>query len=968
MLALAALVAPALVSAQHFAFRHYAQAEGLTNLAVGYLIEARDADMWIGTDSGVFVFDGVSFAGLDRRQGLFKEPVRGIAQDPAGRLWVAFDRGVFRGDKSGFAPVRVASGTVTADAGMPIVFVSDEQVWLTVDHQVVELRRAAAPVSASTAAPSPGTETWTATPLFSAAQLRERPALANVRSLFNAPDGTLWLGCGRGLCSVAAGITREWGPADGVPESDWSLIRSDRDGQVWARSATHLVMRKPAAARFDSPGAPNSELKSGLTLPVLAFDAQGRAVTRTASGIARREGAGWREFTPANGLPGVVISAVSSDASGDLWLAVAGQGLWHWQGYGHLESWGRAEGMSSDSVWGIVRDPAGRLIFGSDHACEWVDEARRRVERCPFVGLPSQQTIALTLDDAGGLWFGLDGASIWRVRPGQLQAEAVGKIGERGAVSQITFDAKGHGWVGGNGNGLHRLDRGTGEMNRLALPGNPRRVWESTVDSRGRRCIASANGLHRVVDGRAEHVPIARDGTLSGFVSVTADGAGGIWATPTGQGLLHAPGCDAAGATWVNADIVANAHAYFVRRDQRGWVWVGTDQGVAIFDGKTWQRLDVGDGLVWNDTNENAFFADTDGSVWIGTAAGMTHVIDPAGLMARRALPLDLRLASASLGEQALAEDGVTRVPWERDASFDLRFASHSHERSANTEFQYRLIGLSPKWLGSRLPEVHLPALAPGSYRLEVRMSDPDHAQQSPVLVRQFVVVPPWWRSPSFYVALAFLGAAALTIAWRTQVRRLHARRVAIEAEYREREALLQRATRDGLTGLWNRSAILEILGREIAQARRTGAALTIALLDVDHFKQVNDTHGHLAGDEVLRELGVRVGDALRQSDWIGRYGGEELLAVLPGLTLAEAAAPIERLRECVCERPFSARGQSIVVTLSIGLAGFDARSERTEDIIARADAALYDAKRAGRNRVVHAPAVARDPVEMTET
>ena len=222
--AVAGLLAPALASAQHFAFRHYTQAEGLTNLAASYLIETRDADMWIGTDSGIFVFDGVSFAALDRQRGLFKEPVRGIAQDPAGQLWVAFDRGVYRGDRSGFAPLRAAGRPVTADAGMPIVFVSDEQVLLTAEHRVVELRRGTAPaVDAASDAHADGqrpAEHWTIRPLFSAAQLQATPSLGNVRSLFNAPDGTLWLGCGRGLCSLNSGVVREWGPDDGVPDAD----------------------------------------------------------------------------------------------------------------------------------------------------------------------------------------------------------------------------------------------------------------------------------------------------------------------------------------------------------------------------------------------------------------------------------------------------------------------------------------------------------------------------------------------------------------------------------------------------------------------------------------------------------------------------------------------------------------------------------------------------------------------------
>lgn len=944
------LVAPVDVSAQHFSFRQYTQAEGLTNLATSYLVTARNADMWIGTDSGVFVFDGVSFAALDRRHGLLKEAVRGIAEDPAGRMWVAFDNGLFVGSKEkGYVQVRTADGPVIADAGMPTVFFADDHVLVTVKHKIVELRGRRVDDA------DPKAPAWTATPLFSAAQIAALPALDDVRSMFNAPDGSLWIGCGRGLCSVAGESIRAWGPREGVPDRDWVVALTDRDGRLWARSVEHLVVREPGAAQFEPRDVPHGDLKAQLTAPLLAFDAQGRVLTRTTNGLARWDGQRWHEFAAENGVPAATITGIATDADGDLWLIGAGQGLWHWRGYGHLESWTRTEGMTGDSVWGILRDPKGRLLFGTDYDCKWLDEAAGHIERCPFDGLPGQRTLSLSLDADGALWFGLDSASVWRVLPGQTKAEHIGTLGEHSAVAQIAFDKQGTGWIGGNANGLHQLDRATGRIQRFSLPGEPSRVWESTLDGRGQRCVATTNGLYRVTGDHAELVSVDLDGAPAGFGSVTSARGSGIWATSVSEGLLHAPFCDGEGARWIEADIVAKAHAYFVELDRRGWVWVGTDQGMAVFDGNAWHRIDAGDGLVWNDTNKNGFFEDADGSVWIGTAAGMTHIIDPEGLIARRRHPLDLRIAAMTLGERPIAAAGVTRLAWESDASFDLRFASHTHGRSANTEFQYRLLGLSPKWLGSRQPEVHLPALEPGAYRLETRMNDPDHSQWSPVVAAEFVVVPPWWRSVYFYIALAVAIAAVVSFAWRNHIRRLQARQIALEAEYKEREALLHRATRDGLTGLWNRSAILEILAREIAQSQRTGLPLTVAILDVDHFKRINDDFGHVTGDEVLRELGGRVSDALRQSDWIGRYGGEELLAVLPGLTLAEAAAPVERLRECVCERAFSTRAHVIAVTLSIGVAGLDSKFERIEDLIASADAALYEAKRTGRNRVVHA-------------
>jgi diguanylate cyclase (GGDEF)-like protein len=194
-----------------------------------------------------------------------------------------------------------------------------------------------------------------------------------------------------------------------------------------------------------------------------------------------------------------------------------------------------------------------------------------------------------------------------------------------------------------------------------------------------------------------------------------------------------------------------------------------------------------------------------------------------------------------------------------------------------------------------------------------------------------------------------------LVLAWRWQTSKLRARRTALETEFRERQALLERATRDALTGLWNRATILDVLARETAHAQRTGLPLSVGIIDVDHFKHINDTLGHLGGDEVLRELSRRLTAELRQGDWLGRYGGEELMMVLPGWGRAEVELPAERLRKCVSDGPFVVYGQTFKLTVSIGIARCESPTDKAEDILRRADAALYEAKRAGRNRVAYA-------------
>jgi diguanylate cyclase (GGDEF)-like protein len=163
------------------------------------------------------------------------------------------------------------------------------------------------------------------------------------------------------------------------------------------------------------------------------------------------------------------------------------------------------------------------------------------------------------------------------------------------------------------------------------------------------------------------------------------------------------------------------------------------------------------------------------------------------------------------------------------------------------------------------------------------------------------------------------------------------------------RDELLVQATHDALTGLWNRRATMESLGRELARSKREGRPVGLLLADIDHFKKINDTYGHLAGDCVLQTVATRLKNAMRTYDTVGRYGGEEFLIVSPGCDETALMRRAEHLREAIAAGPVVTREGNISVTLSLGAAV--ATTELPQDqFIKAADEALYRAKRGGRN------------------
>ena len=173
-----------------------------------------------------------------------------------------------------------------------------------------------------------------------------------------------------------------------------------------------------------------------------------------------------------------------------------------------------------------------------------------------------------------------------------------------------------------------------------------------------------------------------------------------------------------------------------------------------------------------------------------------------------------------------------------------------------------------------------------------------------------------------------------------------------IEMQYHE--AVYSMMTRDGLTGTLNKRSFLDILGREFHRAAQRYTPLSLILFDIDHFKSVNDTHGHLAGDEVLQEIGQRIGDIVDEHDVFARYGGEEFAILLSGVEAKQAAELAERCRSAVEMTAFETSAGPLPITISMGVADMTTLDKKVDEsqLVQAADELLYSAKRGGRNRV----------------
>ncbi|HSA33634.1 MAG TPA: GGDEF domain-containing protein [bacterium] len=171
-----------------------------------------------------------------------------------------------------------------------------------------------------------------------------------------------------------------------------------------------------------------------------------------------------------------------------------------------------------------------------------------------------------------------------------------------------------------------------------------------------------------------------------------------------------------------------------------------------------------------------------------------------------------------------------------------------------------------------------------------------------------------------------------------------------MEADYLDQ--LYQYTIRDGLTGLYNKKNLLETLDNEFQRCKRYSRQLSLMMMDLDHFKNINDTYGHLVGDRVLVMVAEVLKNYFRTADFIARFGGEEFCVILPETPMSSAHLTAERIRMAVSNIKLDDNGREVTVTISIGIAAFDPAMEKPDDLVALADKLLYKAKENGRNRV----------------
>ncbi len=953
MLALLFLL-PALAAAQQAPLRYYGQQDGLGNLAVTALARARSGHLWVGTENGVYRYNGAGFRRYAQSEGMDESAVTGLTVDHEDNLWVSNFNKLYLKVGERLQPV-------LRDDGRQIDSVPAQNMSIAPDgtrYLVTGMRLYTLGLRNGRTA---------LRPVFTEQQLARHERLAQIDSVLAEAGSNLWLGCGGALCHVGPDGVTVWGPAQGVPGQHWEAILRDRKGQLWARGDSSIVVLAPGARRFTDRTPAGGLMRKKALRVTLAEDGEGRILSNTDDGLVRWENDHWTRYGPANGLRVAGgITAMQFDAAGGLWLGARGLGLIHWLGYGNWENWSSAQGLPSDVAISFVRDQAGIL-----YAATRERPARLLPGTRQFSPVAADQTEAqwssLALDGRGQVW-----AATFSGLLARLDADGRARVHTRGlaAINQLLVDPQQRLWLA-TVDGISVLDTSApkqkaGPPAGLVQPsdGDSITVISQCLAPDGTPWFLRAGQLQHLGDSGWQTLDTPPPGGQADFSAMHCGADGRLWLADSRNRLWRA---SAAGAGLqfeaVDNSLLAGAHIIALYEDRRGWLWVGTDAGVAVWNRAHWRFFDQNDGLAWNDTNGAVFYEDGDASMWIATSNGASHVLHPERLFA--AQPLSVQIEQARHEGMDLAPGRPWTLPWS-GAPLELELASlHPQNRSA-LRYHYRLAGLESGWAESATPQLRYAALPPGEYQFEYYATNLYNHSTSPLQRQAVTVLPPWWQTTPFYLLCAVLALLLLSVAYRLRVRHLLQRQLHTEQLVRERtreleqsrEQLRQRALKDSLTGAWNRGAIMEIIEHALAQAAAQQQPLLLVLLDLDYFKRINDNYGHAAGDAVLREAVVRLSAAVRQSDAVGRYGGEEFLVLLPGLNAANGHARVEELRHAIRHEPIRiSEQQAIAVSGSFGAIAFDPQRPQTmAQLIELADQALYRAKENGRDRIEYAP------------
>ncbi|KKO46386.1 ABC transporter substrate-binding protein [Arsukibacterium ikkense] len=924
-----------IVSLDNYFSESWSTVHGLPHNTINAIAQTPDGYLWFGTWEGVARFNGRRFDIFERSSltGLPDSGIRGLSITANGDLLVAGSRGgiarVSGQQWHSYPPLGVLINKVMVD--------SIERLWLATEGEGVVMQ----------------------SPDGSRQQFTEDNGLpANaVQSLFEDSQGQIWVGTAGGL----------------------ALIDND------------LQVSQPFAAELNSP------------VFALAANTEQQLLIGTERGLYQVD----HQHRLSLLLADVPVATLLPEMSGMLWIGTVDRGLLRLY-KNQLEQLSIEQGLPNNRVLALLRDKEHSLWVGTNGGVF-------RLRDAPFTTYTTEQGLAdnyvrTVMSDQNNCVYvgssrGLDQICDGIISNIDLSSHAKGQ-----SVLSLAKGQQQSLWIGTYTDGvLHYADGAVVAHYRSddGLAANEVRAILARPD--GSVLVGTAQGLSLIYDGQLS-TPVAATLLPSPFIMALHQTRDGRVFIGSGAGVsvwqdgkvrqLDFTGLDnaeyafgfvedhAADILWMTTDrgliafdltteqlaLVGRRHGmpfdklFQLVIDQQQHFWISTNRGILRLSRQ--QALDIvygrrdrihyelfgeSDGMASAQANGGSSPAaslHSDGSVWIATSVGASKV-QPTRLSRFSAVtpPVVLEKLLAD-GKPYLSAQHIKLAAGTN--RIELEYAGLGFIMPQRIQYRTMLEGFELDWVlrGTQV-NVQYTNLAPGDYHFYVAASYPDGGWSPVAASVSFSIAPHLWQRPLFQLLIVLLVAVLIIAVVRWRLASLKRSELKLKLQVAEKTAELAALARlDSLTGLANRRAFDEAMQHELKRARRQQQPLCLALLDIDHFKQVNDNWSHSIGDEILKRVAATLQQHCRDTDSLARWGGEEFVILLPDTSLAKATEVCDRLRMQVADTSFTEVVPDLTITLSIGLAMLDSNDDGKQLLI-DADRALYQAKRQGRNTVV---------------
>jgi diguanylate cyclase (GGDEF)-like protein len=925
---------------------------GLSDTSRSLFAQNSDGFFYIGNKTGLYVSSGGEFTRVDKPDGSPFKDIEAIAGGADGSILIAADKELWLKSRTGFEkiPFRFDGRISLAADGMDFIILSGEGparnggIWRLYRHQKADTAFVSLVKDhADSLVPS------------------TNPLKEEALSALTSDAKTVWIGCGVALCRYRDGGVDTFDERRGVPREVWRALVIAPDGSLIARSAgKFLIIAANGGVHVeDIPYELPEYFREKPSEIFLLRLTDGAFLTPGHDSLVVRSATGhWDDMDWPSSYSPQTISSAYIDREYGLWLDSPGRGPVRIAGFPFWKVFFTDHDVSPLHVSGVRHDAAGNLWIAAENGLfEYAASPYGHDGEHLLKHIELENITSLIRTGDGALWTAEKGKGLIRIDPVTGQVRTLPS--SEPVTGALVLDSGGRIWVGTVA-GLVRVDDPLRYASHLptVFSLQNHRINALCFDQFGRLLVLTDSVLFQqtaeenVFEPRVDLENFAIGDASAMTVTMSND----VWVLGT-KGNARKIFLPEDGSPVVSMldDGPKNSGSTTIFRDSRGWIWLGGSHGLDVSTPNGWSHFDLTNGLASSRILPGSINEDDDGSLWFGTENGLNHLREPGSLPV---LPdLHTNFLSAHLDNVDLLGGEQFWPDGERKLS--LQFIAPTFTGNREIKYQYQLAGIDHEPGYSSTNFVNYYDVKGEKIVFQVQAQDLLNyrsASSAILSVRSSGLKVSgfkgsWWALFSFLLVM-LLGAILYR---RIKLLRQKNFEAAVRGRTRVMEEmqtqLLHQSRVDSLTGLLNRRSALDELD-ELVASISSNELIAVALIDIDHFKMINDTLGHQGGDFVLEQYGQRLRKLAGAMAICGRYGGEELIVAFMSVSCTEELLrQVTRLHEHL-RKPMIYGASEVVATCSIGLAVI-LPGDTTSKLIGRADRALYRGKKRGRNCIV---------------